>query len=295
MKKITLIIFAIIVSIATYSQHFVPLKLSITPDEVNMAFYGGLSLDKGNGEKLSSSLSNTTQTGFIVNALYRKRGKTQKFHQFLVDFNPIIVGWDPFSWNKIVKQPVDSFAVNKLPFSEDAFLHVGWQGNSLSRIFGTRNKSEYQLFRLFGDFYYRPHNVTRNDVDYQFSTYNVSMGMQYSYVKKDVPTIGSFLIGFSAQCNFLLNNESDDNLHSFEAIMGNRYSGKNYVGPGAKLIVQTNYLNIYVEGRQYYAIDPGFEDKKFTTEPIILVGAFANLQWTSKKNKTTETNNGNIH
>ncbi len=282
------------ISIATYSQHFVPLKLSITPDEVNMAFYGGLSMDKGSGQKLSSSLSNTSQTGFIVNALYRKRGKSQKFHQFLVDFNPIIVGWDPFALNKIVKQPVDSFSVNKLPFSEDALLHIGWQGNSLSRIFGTRNKNEYQLFRLFADMYYRPYNIEKNNLDYRFSTFNVSLGTQYSYVKKEVPTIGGFLIGFSLQLNFLLNNESDAYQRSFKEVMGANYSGKNYVGPGAKLIVQTNYLNIYVEGRQYYAIDEGYEDKKFTNEPIILVGAFANIEWTSKKNKTPETNNGNI-
>ena len=294
MKKTVIIIFVVMLSIVTYSQHFVPLKLSITPDELNMAFYGGLSLDKGSGEKFSSSISNTTQTGFIVNALYKKRGKSERFHQFLIDFNPIIVGWDPFSWNKIIKQPVDSFSVNKLPFSEDALLHIGWQINSLSRIFGTRNKNEYQLFRVFGDMYYRPYNIEKNNLAYRFSTFNVSLGTQYSYVKKEVPVIGGFLIGFSLQFNLLLNNEVDAYQQSFKEVMGEKYSGKNFIGPGAKIIVQTNYLNIYVEGRQYYAIDARFEGQKLTSEPIILVGAFANLQWTSKKNKK-EVNNGNIH
>ncbi len=290
MKKIFLLITLTILVFNLFSQHFIPLKLAIYPNDFNMSYYGGLSLDKGSGSEFTSSISNTTQTGFVVNAFHRKR-QADKFHQFIIDFNPVIVNWQPFTWNKVVKQPVDSFSVAKLPFAEDAFLHIGWHANSLRRIYGTKSRDEYLFSKFFGEMYYRPHNIEKDNQMYRFSVFNVNLGTQFSYVKKNIPTIGNFLIGLSLQMNFMLTNESDEYSGSLASLVSqSKYAGKNYWGPGAKIIVQLNHLNIYVEGRQYWGLDDGYYEKKLSQEPIILVGAFTNIQWYSKKGNNNPNN-----
>ena len=87
----------------------------------------------------------------------------------------------------------------------------------------------------------------------------------------------------------MLTNETDNHLGDLKKAMGNSYYGKQYMGPGAKISVQTNNLNIYVEGRQFYSLDNAYSGQKFTQDPIILVGAFGNIKWTKKKKST---NNG---
>ena len=270
------------VSEKTIGQHFVPLKLSISPDEFNMAAYGGLSLDRGNEPGFLKSLSNTGQTGFIVNAMYTKKGG-ERFSQFMLDINPIIIDWDPFTWNKLVSQPVDSFYVDKLPYAEDAFLHIGWHYNRLNRIRGTRIRTEFTAMKIFTDFYFRPYSIDKNSQNFRFATYNISSGFQFAYVKKEVPLLGNYLIGASISANAMLINEPPNYDNSFAALMNNQFTDKNVIGPGFKLTVQTNYLNIYVDMRQYYGLDTG---DKFTKMPLVLVGAFGNLHWISKKNKT---------
>ncbi len=293
MKKTILISVLIIFVSNAFSQHFIPIKLMFA-NEYSAALYGGISLDKGNGQEFLQSMSNTGQTGFVVNALYKKKGglngAREVFHQFLIDFNPAIVDWDAFE-NNLIKQSVTDFSVNKMPFSEDAFLHIGWHRNSLGR-FDRGGKDQLQHLRLFGEMYYRPYNVVKTtstiEENYKFSVFNLNFGTQYSYIKKNVPSLGTFLIGASLQMNFMLTNESDTYLSSLENLVGaENYKGKNYMGPGGKITVQINYLNIYVEGRQYYSIDDKYLGEKFTKEPIFLVGAFTNLNWTKKK-KTSE-------
>ncbi len=278
------------------AQHFVPLKLSISPDEFAMAGYGGFSMDKGNAPSFMEGMSNSAQSGFIVNGLYLKRGSSirQMYSQFLVDVNPIIINWDPFTWNKFISHPVDSvFNVNKMPFNEYSLLHIGWHENILNKIRRTQNKDEYTLTRFFADIYFSPYSVDRkldsSTVNYRFSVYNISTGAQFAYVQKEVPVLGNFLIGFSAQLNFMLVNEQDANLNNFTTLTG--YGDKQFWGPGGKLTVQTNYLNIYIEGRQYYGMHTG---EKFTSDPIILVGAFGNIHFlTHKKGSSNNNNNGN--
>jgi len=288
MKKIFIVILVFTFSFNfAFSQHFVPLKLSVSPDLFSMAGYGGFSADKGSAASFMEGLSSTAQSGFIVNALYRNRGTIQQsYSQFMIDVNPMIVNWDPFTWNKLITHPVDSvFNVTKMPFNEDNMLHIGWQHNILKRIRRTNIDSEYMLTKLFTEFYFAPYNINRLSdsitTNYRFSNFNVSMGSQISYVKKDVPTIGNFLIGFSAQMNFMLVNEQDANLNNFTSLTN--YTDKQFWGPGAKLIVQTNYLNIYVEGRQYYGMTTG---EKFSSDPVILVGAFGNINFLSRKGNT---------
>ena len=274
----------------SFAQHFIPIKLMFAKD-YSAALYGGLSLDKGNGDEFFKSLSNTGNTGFVVNALYKKRGgkngARETFTQFLVDFNPVIIGWDPFKY-KLAEQSIDSFEIYKMPFSENALLHIGWHRNYLGR-FREGPKDQLQHVRLFGDLYYRPYNIIDKDNNsYRFSVFNINLGTQYSYIKKDVPNLGTFLIGVSAQLNFMLTNEFDaiGSAGALSTLMGASSTGKNFMGPGGKIIVQINYLNIYIEGRQYYCIDNNHTGEKFTQEPIILVGAFTNLRWLKKK-KTT--------
>ena len=285
MKKITFFLAILIASKFSFGQHFIPVDLLVEAKDINVSIYGGLSMDAGNGADLVKSLSNTGQTGFIVNALYRRNGgnngSVETFHQFLIDINPLIINWDPFTWNKLVKQPVDSFSVYKMPFQEDAMLHIGWHKNWLGKFY-RGGKNQLQNTMLFGEMYFRPYNITKDNNNYRFSVFNVSTGVQYAYVKKEVPVLGNFLIGFTLQMNFMLTNESDAYAGSMQAVMGNSYAGRQYWGPGAKIVVQTNNLNIYVEGRQYYSIDT---KQKFTNEPIILVGASGNLKWKKYKNK----------
>lgn len=288
MKKIVLLLF-IAFTINLNAQHFVPLKLSVSPDKFDVALYGGFSLDKGSEPEFIKSLSNTAQSGFIINALYFKRGSHSLwFNQFMLDINPIIINWDPFTWNKLVSQPVDSFYVHKMPYAEDAFLHIGWHITHLQRV--PRKKYEYTIYRIFNELYYRPYSIDKTvnneTINYRFSTVNFQTGFQFGYVQKEVPTLGTFLIALSGQFNIMMINEQDAYIHNFSALTN--YTDKNFWGPGGKLSLQTNFLNVYFEVRQYYGFTTG---EKFTQDATLLVGAFGNISWTTKR-RHTETDNG---
>ncbi len=153
MKKISIIILGILLFTKfSNGQHFVPVDLLTEAKDINVSIYGGFSFDGSNGKSFVKNLSSTAQSGFIVNALYRtnssrNNGSTASFHQFLVDINPIIVDWDPFTWNKLVKQPFESFSVYKMAFQEDAVLHIGWHKNSLGKFYrGGRDQLQQILF-----------------------------------------------------------------------------------------------------------------------------------------------------
>ncbi len=288
MKKLFLVIIVFFVALTLKAQHFIPLKLSISPDEFTMAAYGGFSLDKGGEPDFLQSLSSSGQTGFVVNAMFRER-RSLSYSQFMLDVNPILINWDPFTWNKLIKQPVDSFYVVKLPFAEDAFLHIGWHYNILTQMHRVASETEYTLKKTFIELYYRPYSlINQQDINYRFSVFNVSTGVQFGYVRKDVPTLGNFLIALSGQLNFMAVNEQDSYLHNFTALTG--YTDKNFWGPGMKLSVQTNFLNIYIEGRQYYGTTTG---AKFTQDATILVGAFGNFSWLMKKDQSQNNKDNN--
>ena len=278
-----------IVSLAN-AQHFIPLKLMIYPDSLSMAFYGSLSMDRTNGKGLAG-MSSTGQTGFVVNALYSRMGPMKTYHQFMVDFNPLLVNWDPFTWNKLLGQPIDSFVVYRVPYAEDALLHIGWRYNFLSKIYGKQTTGEFSFFNAFADIYYRPYKIVGDSsFEFRFSAVNINTGLQYSYVQQNVPVLGNFLIGVSAQLNMLVINEPDNNLHDFTTIT--KYHDKAFIGPGAKLIVQTNALNIYMELRQYWGMTTG---EKFTQDAALLVGILGNLQWTSKRKNAAANKPQNEH
>jgi len=298
MKKITSLLLGIMfLALSAYNQHFIPVDLLTDARDISVALYGGFSLDGGNGDNLVKSLSSSAQSGFIVNGLYKinegRFGRVETFHQFIIDVNPIIIDWDPFTWNKLIAETVEEgFNINKMPFQEDAILHIGWHKNWLG-IYNRGGRDQLQHYMLFGEMYFRPYNVYQEvggvEQNYRFSVFNVNTGLQYSYVKKNVPTLGNFLIGATLQMNFMLTNESDDYIGSLQTLMADKYKGKQYMGPGAKIVVQTNNLNIYVEGRQYWSI--GNTKGKLTQDPIILVGAFGNIKWTKKRNPSNNNNN----
>ncbi len=294
MKKIfTLLLGILLFAKIGYNQHFIPVDLIVEARDINISVYGGFSLDGSNGAGLIDNLTSTTQSGFIVNALYKvnseRNGSTETFHQFIIDINPVIIDWDPFTWNKLIKQPVENFNINKMPFQEDAVLHIGWHKNWLGKFY-RGGQDQLQNTLLFGEMYFTPYNVyTSDSTTLRFSVFNVNLGTQYSYVKKEVPVLGNFLIGAALQMNFMLTNESDQYQGSMQTLLGTSYKGRQYWGPGAKIVVQTNNLNIYVEGRQYYSIEDG---TKFTKEPIILVGAFGNIKWKKYRNEGSDNNGG---
>ncbi len=289
MRRLSIIILSILlISKLSNAQHFVPVDLVTEAKDINVSIYGGFSFDGANGAGFADNLSSTTQSGFIVNALHRinsgRNGTRASFHQFLIDINPIIVDWNPFTWNKLVKQPIESFNVYKMPFQEDAVLHIGWHKNTLSKYY-RGGKDQLQQVLFFGEMYFTPYNVTDSANTYKFSLFNVNIGSQYAYIKKNVPVLGNFLVGASLQMNFMLTNETNNYLGSMQKLMQSSFHGKQYMGPGAKIVVQTNNLNIYVEGRQYYSLDNG---QKFTKDPIILVGAFGSIKWKKYKNKVSD-------
>ncbi len=289
MKKIlSLLLGLLLIAKIGYNQHFIPVDLIVDARDISVALYGGFSLDGANGAGLIDNLSSTTESGFIVNALYKvnsgRNGSNETFHQFIIDINPVIIDWDPFTWNKLIKQPSENFSVYKMPYQEESVLHIGWHKNWLGKFF-RGGQDQLQHTMLFGEMYFTPYNIyqTVNNVEenYRFSVFNVTLGTQYSFIKKEVPTLKNFLIGAAFQMNFMLTNESDQYSGSMQAVMGNAYAGRQYWGPGAKIVVQTNALNIYVEGRQYYSFET---TEKFTNEPIILVGAFGNIKWKRQSN-----------
>lgn len=296
MKKIfSFILGVLLLSNLANSQNFVPVDLLVEARDINVSVYGGFSLDGANGAGLIDNLSSTTQSGFIVNALHKtnggRNGASETFHQFMIDLNPIIIDWDPFTWNKLLDQPINSFSVNKLPFQEDAVLHIGWHKNYLSKFY-RGGKDQLQHVMFFGEMYFTPYNISDSTAtatmsEMKFSVINLNFGSQYSYVKKNVPVLGNFLIGAAVQMNLMLSNETDQYQGSMQTAMGSSFHGEQYWGPGGKIVVQTNNLNIYVEGRQYYSFENG---SKFTQDPIILIGAFGNIKW---KNYRNNPNRGN--
>lgn len=299
MKKIAAILLLLIGINYCYAQHPTPIKLTAEVDSFALALSPGLSLDGGNGTSLSKSLSNSLNISFILNALEKKKagnyGATKVFHQFIVDLNPIIVGWDPFTWNKLAKESADTFSVGKMTFAEDALLHVGWHRVALSKIL-QGGKNQFNQLMYFGEFYYRPYKIDVDSTDCRFSVLNFSGGVQYGFLKKDIPSLKYFLIAISGQLNYMNVNEADAYLGSLKKCLGDSYHGKNYLGPGLKLTVQFMHFNIYAESRWYFAIDKHQNGRQFTHDPLIQVGAFADIPWVFKnKPKKTDPDQQNKH
>jgi len=91
-------------------------------------------------------------------------------------------------------------------------------------------------------------------------------------------------------CDYIYINESDNFLNSYRSVVGKYFNGNNYLGTGAKIMAQTKTLNIYAEIRQYWAMDKNFASNTFTQNPTLIVGAFYNLNFYTRKSKLIQDN-----
>jgi len=283
MKKcFQLLVFVVFTANAIQAQHILPVTLLSNSDSLDVAIFGEFSFD--GSTETSKTWSTTGQSGFVVHSKPRKFGQDLKFSQIIVDFNPIIVGWDPFSWKGLGKNSVDSFYVEKMPYSRDCFLHIGLKRNFIKGQYMTGGKQKY-LHSYFADFYWRPYNIEKNNENYRFQTVNISTGYQFGYLQKEIPVIGVLLFATSLQLNYMYINESDNYLNSYKEITEQNYNGNNYFGTGFKLLAQTKTLNIYAEVRQYWSLDKTYSGNTFTKNPTLIVGAFYNLNFYTRKSQ----------
>ncbi len=262
------------------AQHIQSALLISNADSIEVAIPASVSAEASPTTCKTGSTSGIT--GFIVNTKPRKYGQDLRFTQFDVNIKSIILNFSPFSWNAIIKQSVDSFLVQRLPFEADAFLHVGVKRYFIRGQHQTDQKQKY-VQNLFADMYWRPYLIGMKDADFRFQTLNLSTGYQCGYMQKDVPVLGLFYIAPSVQLNYLYVSESEQYLNSYKAIAQGYYNGNNYLGTGIKLTAQTQFINIYTEIRQYWALDKEYFGNKFTTNPTLLVGAFVNGNLYTKK------------
>jgi len=291
MKKILLISVFITLIFQSYAQYLLPVSISTDPKNIEIAFLGSLSSDGASGGFVES-MSTQTDFGYALNALVRrksgKNGPKITYKQFIVNINPIIVDWKPFSWNKLAKHPVDSFSIQKLPFSDNSLLHIGLRHNSIAKI--QRGGNSRRLHSFWADMFWSPYSLDYNGVDLKFQTFNINAGYQYNFYTTNVPIVKTFLIGFSPQVYYTGINESQAFQGSFETTVGTNsdytYAGKQYVGVGGKFVIQMDHLNVFVEGRQYYGIDEGHSGQKFSIEPTIIVGAHANIKFFTRAPKS---------
>ncbi len=288
LKCLCFFLFTLYCSI-THAQHVIPLSIIAEPDSAEIAIFGNFSFDGSFVSAKTSVLSG--KSGFVINTkerrgLYSSRIKNTNI---ILDFNPIIVGMNPFNWNNIIKQPIDSFYVQRLPYAEDAFLHLGIRSNSRKKQLRTDGK-QFNISGLFADLYWRPYILKSKEIEYRFQVININTGYQWAYLQKDIDVIGNVMLSISPQFNYMYINESDDFLSSFEAIAGKRFKGHQFAGTGLKAMLQTNYLNFAFELRHYWALEGEYQGKTFTQNPSLLVSAFYTPKFYTRKRKVTSTN-----
>ncbi|MCA0428174.1 MAG: hypothetical protein LCH37_12125 [Bacteroidetes bacterium] len=205
MKFVKRIFFWLLVSyfgnaVTVSAQHVLPVSLFNNPDSVDVAIFGEFKFD---GSTVSEKTwTSGGQAGFTVHTKPKREGLDLRFTQIIVDFNPIIIGWDPFNWNTLIQQSVDSFYVQKMPFSGDAFLHMGVKRNLLRSHLLNRERQKY-LHSTFADFYWRPYNISKDGVNYRFQTVNLSTGYQFGYLQRELPVLGALLFTSSLQLNYI--------------------------------------------------------------------------------------------
>lgn len=289
MKKIFLSIFFVAAFIFfAKAQHIVPVEVSTNPSEVEIAIFGAATAD-GGASSFKESFTSKGDFGFALNALVRKDegkwGKKITYKQFIVNLNPVIIDWNSFDINLLVKDSMDQFNVQRMPFAEDCFLHIGFRSNSIAKI-KQGGTDQFNLYSLWADLFYRPYafeSQLNPGTSLSFQTFNFNFGYQYNFFKTNIPVIETFMIGLSPQICYMGVNEAEAAQGSFAELYGdNQYNGQNYIGGGGKLIVQTKNLNIFIDGRQYVSVDADYSGKKFMTEPTIMVGVYGNVNFYTK-------------
>jgi len=297
MKKIFLFILLSGLYLTSFSQHIIPVEISADPENIEIAVFGAGTIDGGSAAFLES-FSSKADIGFVVNALVKrastKKGSGISYKQFIVNLNPVIIDWNSLDINTVTKTSIDSFKVQRMPFAEDCFLHIGFRSNKISKATvggGGTLADQKILTSLWIDVAWRPYSfasVLIPGKTLSFQTFNILAGYQYNFFKNNVPTIETFMIGVSPQICFMGVNEDQTSQGNLQEVYGynngvSRYHGQNFLGFGGKLTVQIKHLNIFIEGRQYFGMDAGYAGQKFSSEAQMVVGAFGNLKFYTKK------------
>jgi len=295
MKKIFLFVMLAGLYVTSFAQHLVPVEISTDPENIEIAVFGAGTIDGGSAAFVESFTSKA-DIGFVLNTSVRrvsgKQGTTLTSKQFIVNLNPVIIDWNSLDLSTIAKTSIDSFSVQRMPFAEDCFLHFGLRSNKIARVKGGAGLSDQKvLHSLWADIAWRPYSFSSTDSlsdnfgkNLAFQVFNITAGYQYNFFKTNVPTIETFMIGFAPQICFMGINEDQASQGSLQEVYGmNNYHGQNFMGFGGKLTVQLKHLNIFIEGRQYFGIDAGYQGEKFSSEAQMIVGAFANLNFYTKK------------
>jgi len=295
MKKVFLFVMLAGLYITSFGQHIIPVEISTDPENIEIAVFGAGTVDGGSAAFVES-FSSKADFGFVLNTSIRrasgKNGVAITSKQFIVNINPVIIDWNSLDINTVSKTSIDEFSVQRMPFAEDCFLHIGLRSNRIAKVKGGGALGDQKvLHSLWADMSWRPYTF-QSQYDsvgvLAFQVFNVTAGYQYNFFKTNVPTIETFMIGFSPQLCFMGINEAEANQGNLAEVYGytdgkSRYHGQNFMGFGGKLTVQVKHLNIFVEGRQYFGVDAGYEGDKFSSEAQFIVGAFANLKFYTKK------------
>ena len=158
MKKFIIFLVLITISSCLKAQSISSVRLLNEADSIDIAMRVGASINTTTASKRTSS--STGQGGFVIHTKARKFGGDLRFTQILVDFNTIIIGFDPWNFNALIKQSADSFYTQKMPYSEDCLLHIGLKRNFIKGQFMTEGKQKY-VHSLFADLYWRPYFIER--------------------------------------------------------------------------------------------------------------------------------------
>ena len=293
MKRVLLSLILIVAFLVGKAQHIVPVEISTDPKNIEIAIFGAATADGGTAGFLES-LNSKGDVGFVLNALVRsktgKYGVNINSKQFIVNFNPVIMDWSSMDLSGITKTSIDSFSVQRMPFAEDCLLHIGFRNNTIAKL-ERGGPDQRQMFSMWVDLFYRPYSFEKADGNsFGFQTFNILAGYQYSFFKTNVPVIQTFLIGLSPQICFMGVNEAQADQDALRQVYGyQKYAGQNFLGFGAKLTVQVKHFNIFIDGRQYVALDSKYAGQKFSSEPNIVVGAFMNLNFYTKAPASSTT------
>jgi len=300
MKKIAFITIILMISNVVNAQQILPAVYTMDPTRLDTAWYfhTALSADFSGSKDV---LTNGLPAGTVVSFGHRYRDRSKPESNFLIniDFNPIIIGWSPFKWTNLAKVKVDTFFLNKLPFAENCVLHFGFRYNQLRRVNQMVANSRYQrwLFSLFGESYFSPYNIDKENINYKFTVVNTSAGFQIGYFDKSIP----YLIALSFHYDCMFVNETDQYYYSFRNTIGSDiYKGRNFQGGGMKFLAQfpgflksksknKDFINLYVEMRQYFAMDNLYKNDKLTKLPILLFGGYYDIAWNVGKKNLSET------
>jgi hypothetical protein len=275
MKNLILILVFVTVCIFRLNaQYLEPVDLIIQSDSLQVGLVPGVSLDNKSGAVLSS----TIETGLVVGLKSVTRGRKCVSSQFLVNINPLIVGWNSFKLDYPFKKiSVDTFNYEKIPFDEESVMHFGYKW-----IIKTRDRRIKDLFLFVSPYVnteINPYNIMMDSSNLRFNVIKANIGCQVGQLKVGLKWVNNFLWGGSFQVNYMGVNETDQYLNSFKVALGNNYRGKNYYGISGKVTVQYKYVNAYFEIKQYWALDNGYKNNNFTKNPILMFGVCPNIPY----------------